>query len=88
MSRSPFPSASDEQRADHRRDIRDADWRPGDPQGPTTSQIHAVAALTLSCEAVVEAGLLGEKVEGVLRERIAHVLTAFGMPSKAEREPA
>lgn len=86
MSRSPFPSAADEQRTDHQRDLRkNGDWPDG---RRTTAQIHAVAALTLSCEAVVESGVLGEKIEGVMRERIAAVLVAFGMRSKAELDAA
>ena len=73
---------------DHRRDIRDTDWRPGDrliPGDPISqAQLHAIAALIGTCEGVAASGHLGTELEAQLRIRIASALTAFHMPSMAE----
>lgn len=82
MSRSPFPSVSDEKRADHRRDLAKHDLRLGDRL--TSDQITAVARLTVLGETIARTGLLGEVTETTLRKAIAETLTAFQMPSLPE----
>lgn len=69
--------------ADHRRDERKHEWRPGDP--PSFDQRAAVAKLIGDCEVIVASGTLAAPAEQSLRVRIAAALSAFNMPSKAER---
>jgi hypothetical protein len=71
---------------DHDRDLRKADWRPGDPV--PLDQRLAVAALVGECESIAASGNLTPPAEQSLRLLIAKTLTAFEMPSKAEREIA
>jgi hypothetical protein len=78
--------ANEYERADHDRDIRSADWRPGD-RAPLAQRL-AVAALVGQCESLVASGHLTQPAEQSLRLLIAKTLTAFEMPSKAERELA
>lgn len=85
MSRSPFPSAADEARADHQRDLRKHDLRLGDRLD--AEHLAAVAQLVGICETIAASGRLTALVESQLRIRIAAALTAFQMPSQAEREP-
>lgn len=68
---------------DHQRDLRKADWRPGDPM--PLDQRLAVASLVGECEAIAASGALTEPAEMSLRLLIARTLVAFEMPSKAER---
>jgi hypothetical protein len=70
---------------DHRRDERKHQPRPRDL---TFSQIDAISALLASCETLCETGVLGERTEMLLRERIAETLTAFGLTAanRDERE--
>lgn len=79
-------NATEFERADHDRDIRDADWRPGDPI--PLDQRLSVAALVGECESIAASGRLSEPAEQSLRLLIAKTLTAFNMPSKREREDA
>ena len=74
---------SQDERFDHARDLRKHDPRPG-----PIDQRAAVAGLIGYCESIAGSGLLNEPLEIGLRERIAMVLAAFDMPSKAERETA
>jgi hypothetical protein len=78
--------ASADQIADHDRDLRKADWRPGDPL--PLDQRLAVAALVGECESIAGSGNLTQPAEQSLRLLIAKTLVAFGMPSKRERENA
>ena len=52
-----------------------------------TDQEVAVLKLIDSCEAIARSGLLGEKSEQYLRERIVATCNAFGFPTLAERDP-
>lgn len=72
---------------DHERDLRKHEPRPTDI---LPSQIRAVASLIVTCEALCESGLLGEKNEMLVRERVASALAAFGMcaANRDEREAA
>lgn len=72
--------------ADRQRDYRKHDWRPGDP--PSFDQRAAVAKLVGYAEGVIGSGILPDDCEIMLRKIIAETLTAFNMPSKAEREVA
>jgi hypothetical protein len=74
---------SQDQRWDHRRDLTKHEWRPGDPM--THDQRAAVFTLIGYSEAIAESGLLGEQMENRLRKIVADTLTAFNMPTKAER---
>lgn len=76
--------ASADQIADHAYDIRKHEWRPGDRL--PLDQRCAVAKLVGYSEAIAASGLLGDVMDIELRRRIAEVLVAFDMQSKAERE--
>lgn len=62
--------------ADHQRDLRKHEPRPTDI---LPSQLRAVAGLIVTCEMLCESGLLGDKNEMLVRERIAVALSAFGL---------
>jgi hypothetical protein len=49
-------------------------------------QLLAVSALVGECESLVSSGALNESQERSLRFMLAHVLAAYGFPSKAELE--
>lgn len=49
---------------------------------------YAVASLVGCCEGIVARGEVSEATEIRLRQLIAETLSAFGMPSKIEREAA
>lgn len=66
---------------DHERDLRKHEPRP-------TDQRYAAACLIGYCEGVLASGVLSQEMELALRTHVAHALTAFEMPSKAEREAA
>ena len=72
-------AATQAERWDHDRDLAKHDLRPAD------NQRYAVAALIGECESIAESGHLTEPAERSLRVLIAHTLSAFNMPSKAER---
>lgn len=74
----------EESRADHYRDSHKHEWRPGDPM--PLDQRCALAKLIGYSESIAAAGLIGETMETALRACIAETLTAFNMPSKADRE--
>lgn len=67
---------------DHRRDLAKHD------RNPRLDQRHAVAALIGHCEAIAASGDLTEPAEQSLRLLIQKTLSAFDMPSKAERVSA
>lgn len=69
------------EQCDRNHDLRKHEPRPSD-------QRHAVAALIGHCEAIAASGALPEPSEQSLRLLIARALSAFEMPSKAEREDA
>jgi hypothetical protein len=73
--------ATQEQRWDRERDYRKHEIRPSD-------QRLIVASLVGECEAIAASGRLTEPAEQSLRLLIAKTLSAFDMPSKAERAPA
>lgn len=79
-------AATQEERWDHDRDLRKADWRPGDPL--PLHQRLPLARLIGYCEGLANSGLLGLKVEFQLRQNIAEALAAFNMPSKTEGSDA
>lgn len=79
-------AATQEERWDHDRDHRKHEPRPSDPS--THSQRLAVAKLVGYAEGVVKSGILPDDSEVMLRRLIAETLTAFDMPSKAERAEA
>lgn len=66
---------------DRERDYRKHEIRPSD-------QRLVVASLVGECEAIAASGLLTEPAEMSLRLLIAKTLSAFDMPTKAERESA
>jgi Cdc6-like AAA superfamily ATPase len=76
---------SDEQRADHDRELRKHEPRLRDLP---FSQRLALAKIVGYCEGVAKSGVLPEDTEFKLREVIAETLVAFGMPSSRERESA
>lgn len=78
--------AFNDRQADHDRDLRKHEWRPGDRM--PLDQRLAVAALVGECESIAGSGNLTQPAEQSLRLLIAKTLTAFDMPSKAEREDA
>lgn len=71
---------------DHERDIRKADWRPGD--APSIDQRAAVSKLVGYCEGICSSGSLTPMAESMLRKSIAETLVAFNMPSRVESEHA
>jgi hypothetical protein len=75
---------SPDQRADHERDLRKHEWRPGD--APSLDQRYTVAALVGECEAIASSGHLSEPAEQSLRLLIAQTLVAFDMPAKIDRQ--
>ncbi len=73
--------ATAEQRADHERDYRKHEWRPGDRM--PLDQRLAVAKLIGYAEGIASGGFLGEEMELQLRAIIAENLVAFDMrPSR------
>ena len=71
-----------EQRADHDRDLRKHEWRPGDRM--PLDQRLAVAKLIGYAEGIAAGGILSEDMEFRLRAIIAETLVAFDMRSSNE----
>lgn len=69
--------ATAEQRADHDRDLRKHDWRPGDRM--PLDQRLALAKLIGYAEGITSSGILGELGEFRLRAIIAETIVAFDM---------
>ena len=72
-------AATQEEIADHNRDLRRHDPRP------SFDQRAAVAKIVGYCEAIVGSGVLPVELEFKLRQSIAETLTAFDMPSEAQK---
>jgi hypothetical protein len=65
--------------ADHNYDLRKHEPRRH------IDQRYAIAALVGYCEGICQVGALNEQAEIHLRHLVAETLTAFEMPTKAER---
>jgi hypothetical protein len=48
-------------------------------------KLYAVSKIIGTAEAIAASGLLGDKLEGQLREHIVDTCNAFGLPTIAER---
>ena len=77
----PPAFCSAEQLADHRHDLQKHDPRPID-------QRTAVAKLVGYCEGLCKSGALTEFSEKQLRLLVVETLSAFEMPTQAERSPS